>query len=334
MVTAKPRILLVTTGGTLSMLKNEEGLLIPQKNIDGLLAKVPEVENLARVDILPLANIDSSNIQPELWLAIGQAIYERMDRYDGFVVSHGTDTLCYTSAALSFILQELPKPVVVTGAQLSVENIGTDARINLVNAVRVAISDIAEVSVVFGTQIILGTRAKKTSVFDLQAITSVKSIPLGNIGLSIKFNMDVRKRGPRKVLHQPFMNTNVCRIGVYPGFKPAILDYLASTHDGIVIEGYGAGNIPTDSHSLIPSIKNATKNNVPVVVCTPCIIGSTQMELYQVGQAALDAGAIPAMDMTPETTLVKLMWILGQTGDLKTVGSMMQKCFAGELFEN
>ena len=117
----------------------------------------------------------------------------------------------------------------------------------------------------------------------------------------------------------------------FPGFDPGILDYLASTHAGIVLAGYGAGNIPTEARSLIPAIRSATAKGVPVVICTQCVIGSTQMELYEVGRAALDAGAIPAMDMTAETALVKLMWVLGQTGDLARVSSMMQKAFAGEL---
>jgi L-asparaginase/Glu-tRNA(Gln) amidotransferase subunit D len=167
----------------------------------------------------------------------------------------------------------------------------------------------------------------------MQAITSAKSIALGNIGLLIQLDRDVRRRSNRRALLQPFLNENVARIPVYPGFKPEILEYLSTTHAGIVLEGFGAGNIPTETRSLIPAIQAATEKNVPVVVCTPCIIGSTQMGLYQVGRAALNAGAIPAMDMTPETTLVKLMWVLGQTSDLPTVASLMQKSFAGELHE-
>jgi L-asparaginase/Glu-tRNA(Gln) amidotransferase subunit D len=171
------------------------------------------------------------------------------------------------------------------------------------------------------------------SVFDLQAIATVKDVSLGSIGLFIKFNSEVRPRGLRRALHQPFLNDNVCRICMYPGFRPEILEYLSTTHAGIVIEGFGGGNIPTEERSIIPVMKAATARNVPIVVCTPCIIGSTQMRLYHVGRAALEAGAIPAMDMTPETSLVKLMWVLGQTGDMRTIASMMEKSFTGELQE-
>jgi L-asparaginase len=315
------------------MIRNEAGLLSPCPDAGILLERMPELRNLADIDLVRLSNIDSSNVVPRDWTRIGEAIYGRIADYDGFVVTHGTDTLCYTSAALSFFLQEIPKPIVVTGAQVPLDDVGTDARTNLVNAIRVAISEIAEVVVVFGTQVIFGTRAKKTSAFDMQAITSVNAQPLGNIGLSIRLNRIARTRGGRRALFQPFLNENVAMVHLYPGFKPDILSYLSETHEGVVIEGYGAGHIPTENRSLVPAIREATAKNVPVVIGTQCIIGSTQMELYDVGRAALEAGAIPAMDMTPETTLVKLMWVLGQTKDLATVYSMMQKSFVGELHQ-
>jgi L-asparaginase len=327
----KPRILILATGGTITMLRNEDGTLSPFREADVLLECVPELAQIAEVDLLALANIDSSNLQPGLWKTVATAIYERMDRYDGFVVTHGTDTITYTSAALAFMIQELPKPIVVTGAQVPLGEIGNDGHVNLINAVRVATSNLAEVAVVFGSQIIYGTRAKKTSVFDLQAIVSVNEQPMGDIGLFIKFNSTIRTRNRRKPLLQPTLNENVARIAVYPGFKPEILEHLVEIHDGIVLEGYGAGHIPTETNSLIPAIREATARNVPVVVSTQCIVGSTQMEIYQVGRAALEAGAIPALDMTPETAMVKLMWVLGRTGDMVTIHSKMQKPFAREI---
>jgi len=332
-MTERPRILLVTTGGTIEMLRVADGHLAPCDDADGLLRRIPDLHQLGEIDLLQVANVDSSNILPQLWPAIARAIHQRMDDYDGFVVTHGTDTLCYTSAALSFMLQELPKPVVVTGAQIPLDDIGTDARRNLISAVRVATSDLAEVVVVFGAQIIRGTRAKKTSAFDVQAITSVRAVPLGNIGLFVRWNSPPRPRGPRKALLQPFLEERVAMVPVYPGFRPDILEYLAQNHEGIVLEGFGAGNLPTEGLSLIPVIRTAAARGIPVVVCTQCHVGSTQMELYHVGRAALEAGAIPAMDMTRETSLVKLMWVLGQTRDPAAVDSMMRKSYVGEIHE-
>lgn len=167
----------------------------------------------------------------------------------------------------------------------------------------------------------------------MQAFISVNDVPLGTIGLTIKFSSFAKTRSRRKPLLRPSLNENVALFPVYPGMKPEIIDYIASCHDGIVLEGYGAGNIPTGEKTLIPAISSAIARNVPVVVCTQCIVGSTEMELYQVGRAALEAGAIPAMDMTPEAALVKLMWVLGQTDDMGSIESMMQKCFVGELHE-
>jgi L-asparaginase len=331
--TTRPRILIVTTGGTITMLHGRDGSLYPCEDAGKLIERVPELKQLADIDILPLANVDSSNLTPDLWLAISRAIFQRIREYDGFVVTHGTDTMCYSSAALSFMLQELNKPVIITGSQVPLEEIGSDGRSNLINAVRVAISELAEVAVVFGSMIIRGTRAKKTSVFDMQAFISVNDVPLGTIGLSIKFSSFARCRSRKKPLLQAFLNENVALLPVYPGIKPEIIDFLANNHSGIVLEGYGAGNIPTGKNSLIPAITAAVVRNVPVVVCTQCIVGSTEMELYQVGRAALEAGAIPAMDMTPEAAVVKLMWVLGQTDDISTIESMMQKSFVGELHE-
>lgn len=330
----KPRILLLTTGGTITMLKSANGALQPCEDSNKLIKAIPELDLLAEIDILPIVNIDSSNFVPSVWLQIAKAIFHRIKDYDGFVVAHGTDTLCYTASALSFMIQELNKPIVITGSQVPLEEIGSDGRSNLINAVRVAISDLAEVAVVFGSQIIRGTRAKKMSAFDMQAFVSVNDNPLGKIGLSIKYDDSAHFRSKKKPLLRAFLNDSVAMIPVYPGIKPQIIDYLANNHSGIVIEGYGAGNLPTDENiNIIPAIKSAIERKVPVVVCTQCILGSTEMELYQVGRAALDVGAIPAMDMTPETAMVKLMWVLGQTDDIESIDSLMQKSFVGELHE-
>ncbi len=327
---ATSRILIITTGGTVTMVRTPKGLR-PCQNAASLHEHVPELHQVATIDVMALANIDSSNLQPELWQALARTIADRIGDYDGVVVTHGTDTLSYTASALSFMLRDLPRPVVVTGAQIPLGEIGSDGRANLVNAVRVATSDLAEVVVVFGAQVIFGTRAKKTSVFDMQAITSVNELPLGNIGLFTRFNLPYRRRGDRRCTCREALNEHLALIQLFPGFNPALFDYVAKTHDGIVVAGYGTGNLPSEGRSLLPGIRTATARGVPVVVCTQCTMGSTQMELYQVGRAALEAGAIPGLDMTPETAVVKLMWVLGQTQDMRRVVELMQRPLAWEL---
>lgn len=329
----KPKILIIKTGGTITMVRGADGVLAPFDDAVSLRKLVPELAVLAEVDVLALASIDSSNVQPDLWVKLAQAIYGRYDDYDGFVITHGTDTLSFTAVALSLMLQNIGKPVVLTGAQVPLSEIGSDGRANLINAVRVASDDLAEVAVVFGTQIIRGSRAKKTSAFHLQAFTSVNEYPIGTIGLTIGFTDAAVRRARRKPILNIALEPSVAMIPVYPGMKPEILSYLATTHYGIVIEGYGAGHIPTEGTPLIPAIREAISRGVPVVVCTQCLLGSTDMQMYHVGRAALAAGAIPGMDMTPEAALVKLMWTLGQTRDMKSVESLMLKPFAGELRE-
>lgn len=328
----KPKVLLVTTGGTISMERDASGVLVPCRGAEQLLSRVPEVRTLADVDVESLANLDSADVEPSLWGRLAEAISRRLADYDGFVVTHGTDTLVYTAAALSFMLQELGKPVVLTGAQVPLEDIGSDGRANLINAVRLATADFAEVAVVFGSVIMRGTRAKKTSAFDLQAFRSANVPALGTIGLSLKLSTDVRRRARRTAVLQTALEPHVALLPVYPGLSPAVLTYLCETHAGVVLEGYGAGNLPSAGPlSLVPAIRAATARGVSVVVCTQCLVGSTEMELYQVGKAALEAGAIPVMDMTPETALVKLMWVLGQAPSTSDVKARMQQAFAGEL---
>jgi L-asparaginase len=331
-VPQKSRILIVTTGGTITMFAGEDGTLVPSGDSPGVLKRVPELGSIAELDFVTVGDDDSSNLQPAFWLDVAQAIYDVYESYDGFVVTHGTDTMVYTAAALSFVLQELGKPIVLTGAQVPLVNVGSDGRSNLVNAVRVATSDLAEVCVVFGTRVIRGTRVRKVSAFDLQAFQTINALALGTIGLTLRLEDHARRRASRR---RPLFTSGLCpevaRIPTWPGMDPEILRFLGAHHRGLVIEGFGVGTLPSTTRSLVPAIRDITNAGVPVVVCTQCVVGSTAMELYSVGRGALDAGAIPAMDMTPEAAQVKLMWALGQSRDLRVIESMMLKDYAGEI---
>jgi L-asparaginase len=328
---SRPRVLLVSTGGTLSMTPGEQGELRPGLDAEALTSCIPELDELAQVDTVDLHQTDSSGIQPEDWACIARTIYERYEDYDGFVVTHGTDTMVYSAAALAFFLQELGKPVVFTGAQIPLTQIGSDGRANLVDAVRVAISELAEVCIVFGSAVLRATRARKTSAFHLQAFESVNEHPLGALGLVLRLAPHARRRAPRRPLLVDALEPDVARIPVWPGMSPDIIRHLASAHAGVLIEGFGVGTLPSERRSLVPAIHEAVEAGVAVVVGTQCVVGSTAMERYEVGRGALEAGAIPAMDMIPEVAQVKLMWALGQTRDLRAVESIMLRSYAGEI---
>ncbi len=305
----------------------------PYSSGEELLEAVPEIRSLCDVDFMPLAQLDSADMTPECWLKTTEAIEANYYDYDGFVITHGTDTMAFTAAALSFFLQELGKPIVLTGAQIPMDVMGSDARANLVNAFRVATSNLAEVVIVFGTKIIRGTRARKISAFSLEAFESINVPPLGEIGLTIRLSSQARRRSRnRMLLVQKTLEPRVGLLNVYPGMDSELIRHAIDTHAGLIILGYGAGTIPTGTKGgIIPALEYAHEKRKPIVLGTQCLRGNANPELYRVGKAALRAGVIPMVDMTPEAALVKLMWILGFTGDARLIHSMILKNYVGEI---
>jgi L-asparaginase len=331
-MTNKTKILCISTGGTIAMAKGEDGCFSPIKTAGDLLDTIPEIKNLYQVEIYTYDNIDSADISPPFWEGLADVIYKKYNDYDGFVITHGTDTMAYTASALSFFFQELNKPVVLTGSQISIGVLGSDGKRNLINAFRVAASNIAEVVIVFGSKIIRGTRARKISAFSLEAFGSINENPVGEIGLSLRLRSNAVRKGDRKLLYIPTINPNVSKLLVYPGFSVDLLDYAVEKSDGIVLLGYGTGNVPlSKENDLIKIIKKASDKGVPVIIGTQCILGRTNLKLYSVGNSVLNAGGIPSVDMTPEATLIKLMWILGQTTNMKIISSMIAKSYCGEI---
>lgn len=327
-----PRILHIATGGTIAMAKGPDGAMAPFQSATDLVAAVPEVQEIADVHMETLPEIDSSNIYPEYWLQIARVIASRYHEFDGFVITHGTDTMAYTASALAFMLQELDKPVVLTGSQIALGVIGSDGRRNMVNAFRVAASDCAEVVIVFGSAVIRGVRARKISAFAMEAFESINENAIGEIGISMRISRRALRRSGRRLLFTPTLDPAVALVAAYPGLDPALLRHIVDTHHGVIILGFGTGNIPTDGvRGLRDVVRQATAAGVPVVVGTQCVLGSTNMGLYRVGKDVLEAGAIPSVDMTPEATLAKLMWVLGQTRELERVSSMMLKSYVGEI---
>ncbi|KKT35839.1 MAG: hypothetical protein UW24_C0003G0040 [Parcubacteria group bacterium GW2011_GWA2_44_12] len=325
---------MIGTGGTITA-EMVNGLWCPGKfTPHDLVNFIPELKDIASIITKSIYRIDSSNMQPAYWLTLAKALYENAGKYDGIVVTHGTDTMHYSASALSFLLQNLPIPVVLTGSQIPPHQTGTDVRRNLVDAVRVAAeTNICEIVIVFSGKILRGNRAKKFREVEFEAYESVGMSPLGIIEHDIRLTGEHLHKGRLPLTLFDKIEKNVCILKITPGMNPRIISKLIEMgYKGIVLEGYGPGHLPIEENSLIPEIERAVKQNIPVIVGTQCALGSSWMCLYEVGKKALDAGAIPGYDMMCETVMTKLMWILGNfKNDMRTIKKLILKNISGEI---
>ncbi len=332
--TRKPSLLLLYCGGTIGMRQDAKtSALKPQLTAEQLLKQNKQLMEEFSIETRTITNIDSTNMQPHHWTTIAESIAQEYLNFDGFVVTHGTDTMSYTASALSFALQNLGKPVVLTGSQVPPEILGSDAIGNLIHACQVATMDFAEVSIVFGTEILRGNRSMKVSESERNAFISPVFPKLGNIRLQPELSYsNIRRRHSGNVDLNSKFNGNVVVVKCVPGMSPGMIDsIIKSGVDGLILESFGPGNLPNGENSLIPSIKMAQKRNIPVLISTQCIYGTTRMYLYEVGQDVLKLGVIPTRDMTPETTFVKLKWALGKTKDVEEIREIMERDIAGEV---
>jgi L-asparaginase len=329
----KSKILMLFTGGTIAMVKNALGVLSPAKTPQELLSIAPNLSDFFQIDIEIIDNIDSTNIQSFHWKNISNVIIEKYNDYDGFVVTHGTDTMAYTASALSFALQDLGKPVILTGAQLPPDHMSSDARNNLINAFRVASMDLAEVVIVFDHEILRGNRATKQSETDFDAFWSPIYPVIGKMITEIDLYGEYKRRNEslKPILKNNFVD-DIFVITMVPGFNPSHMDLLIQNGvKGFVIDGFGAGNVPNKFKSVIEYIKLAKDKNIPVVIASQCIGGTARMLNYEVGADAIEAGAISAADMTLEASTTKLMWCLGQTESYSKIKEIMESSVMGEL---
>ena len=328
------KICFLLAGGTILMEKDEKsGVLLPSVNTQ-LTDAIPELKQIADIDVISLFSEDSSDLTPVHWEGIAKAVQERYDQYAGFVIVHGTDTMAYTASALSFALQQVDKPIVLTGSQIPITEIRTDAKHNILTATQVACEDIAEVCIAFGDSVIRGVRSSKTSEFNLDAFSSLNIAPLGNVGLQLRWDSSRIKRAKRKLAYAPNFSTDVVNIKPFPGLKPYYLDgYVTKECRGVFIEGFGAGNLPSKHFSLLPLINQWVEQGKLVVIGTQCLFGTADYEMYRGGNESKKLGALTSLDMTSETALVKLMWVLGNTRDRDEAKELYQRNLVGEIAE-
>lgn len=307
----KKKICLIATGGTIASVETPEGM---KPLLDGkeLLAKVPELESLGVIDIVELMQLDSTNIQPKDWIQMAQAIEERYADYDGFIITHGTDTMAHSAAALYYMLENLQKPVIFTGSQLSLVEEGSDAPANLLLAMYGAVSSVPGVYLAFHNKLMQGNAAKKlcTENFDGFYSINVPDVAVLEDG-KIKWNISSDFIEPEKELKiNTAIDTHVAVFEVFPGFNTDIIRMAVDSGcKGIVLKGYGAGNVPSEEsgNSFLPAIDYAVEKGVKVVLTTQCIYDGTDLERYEVGANALRHGVISGGDLTVEAILAKLM---------------------------
>ncbi|MDR6999637.1 asparaginase [Neobacillus niacini] len=324
------KILLLATGGTIASVEGNEGL-VPGLSIEELLNFLPETFNNMEVDGKILMNIDSTNLQPEQWGKIADAVYTHYHDYDGFVITHGTDTLAYTSSALSYMLHGLEKPVVLTGSQVPISFKKTDAKRNVVDALRFALEDIGGVFIVFDGRVILGTRAIKMRTKSYDAFESINHPYVAYVNKDeVKYQWK-----PVFTAKKLSLNTNLCTdvflMKLYPGTKPEIFDSLKDLYKGIIIESFGNGGLPFEGRNLLSKIQELTEKGIAIVITTQCLEEGENLFLYEVGRMVAHHQVILSGDMNTEAIVAKLMWALGQTDSLEQVKEIIETPLAGDL---
>lgn len=301
-------ILLVHTGGTLGMSGRRPDALKPGSFFRTVRERVPELTKLARLEFEVFSNIDSCEMQPELWTKLARRLAERLPDFDGVVVTHGTDTLAETASALSFMLPGLGKPVVLTGAQRPLGEIRSDARLNLIDAVTSAIHGPKEVTVCFDSHLYRGNRVRKVSIAEYDAFDSPNHPVLGVLGVDTTFSKGLQGQGRFTLAEE--VDPRVFLLRVFPGLDPAIPLSILPRVKGLVVEAYGAGNFPSSKplgRSLTPLFSQAAEQGVPVLVVSQAHRNGVDLSQYESGNAARDHGAISGGDMTVSAAVVKLM---------------------------
>ncbi len=333
----KKTILIVYTGGTIGMSKSIDGYTPQLTSFIEQLNSIQELHAacMPNWDIQAMEPLlDSSNVSVEEWNAIAQIVADNYDAYDGFVILHGTDTMAYTASALSFMLENNSKPVIFTGSQIPLCEVRNDARDNLITALLIASNaDIHEVCLYFGGKLLRGNRAIKFSANDLIAFMSPNYPPLADVGMDIRYHMTSLLNKANGEFHlQKLKKIPIGVIKVFPGIQFDLFEsIMTQSLKGIVIETFGAGNIPASGASLLPLIQRAFEHGTLVTVTSQCPHGSVALGAYETSSGLKKAGAISGYDMTTEACVAKLYYLFSKDLPMYQIKELMEEDLRGEL---
>ena len=333
----KKKVLILYTGGTIGMTRTENGYA-PQSG--RFRAALDEISDL-RASELPVWELtelepllDSSNMTVHEWNKIARAVAEQYDRYDGFVILHGTDTMAYTASALSFMLGNLGKPVVLTGSQIPLCEVRSDGRDNIITSLLIAgAGRVNEVCLYFGGKLLRGNRATKYSADGLIAFISPNYPSLAEAGITIRYNESALLPKPKGALKlQLLENIPIGVLKVFPGIQFSLFEQIMTERlRGIVIETFGAGNIPGDGGALLPIIEKAFHNGTVLTVCSQCPQGAVALGAYETSNALKRAGAVSGLDMTTEAAVAKLYYLFSCGYEKERVKTLMEQDLRGEM---